>query len=486
MQAADSAKTAAERHAELDKVIDAAEREPHAGLRGQLYVNLRARRAGLNRAQEARLDALGERVLPPSPAYQQWDLGRGLEVRHYVHEEFWAETLASYRAHGFHRVTAGVAGGGTVMEKELVDPAGAHPSVKARIVLRKDEVDLFRDAGDARVQMIIYSGHSALGANVSMSAEGAPKPRGSKLVQLYMCRGTQNLEEIRRHFGDGAHVVTTMDPSYNDADDRRLFAMYDTIARRGTYAAVRRLAGAAETRYLYPDDPRKLELVDADRDGVSDGGCRTPRTVDLRFNTGRRAGARGGRDDLVARRVDTPVEQIDGHKLTRAVAFANTVLTYHAEDTSHPRYRAAEVKDRFVAAGWFAGPPEEITRVGARRGGGGTIGVAVNARYSGQSRDALGALVVYDLTAKLAARHGASDRREQVLRPYLFASLYVHYMTAASDVADRVLSNLARRVGLPGSLTYGTMERIMAHGDDGYASDRHVRAFERLLDKRPH
>jgi len=31
--------------------------------------------------------------------------------------------------------------------------------------------------------------------------------------------------------------------------------------------------------------------------------------------------------------------------------------------------------------------------------------------------------------------HGASDRREQVLRPYLFASLYVHYMTAASDVA---------------------------------------------------
>jgi hypothetical protein len=473
LKAADAG-TATDRAKALGTVLTAAQAEPHLGMAGLLFLNLAAREKSLAAADRARLGALRERVLPESPPYAELDLSKGWHESTTVHEEFWGDTQAAFRQNGFKLER--LANGSVVARRTY--PSGAHPPLDVSVTLEKGEVDLLRDENKARLVSLTYDGHSALGGNVSLSILSAPKAsQRFRMACFFMCRGSQNIEELRRHLGDKAHVITTLDPSSQDADNAVRFALYDMLAARETYAFARRRAGTLSTRYLWPDSVKKLELVDADLDGIQDAAGRAPGTIDVLFNVGSRAGYRAARTDLAPHPPGKALHELDGDKLMRSVAFANTVLTYHAEESRNPVHSARKVKDRFVSAGWFEGPAAEVVRLVKR---GGKVGIQVNALYSAQSRDALGALVLYELTRQIAPR-GAKNRREQLLRPFLFASFYVHYMTPYQEVADEVLSTLAKRVGLPATLDYGKMERVIGADHDGYATDKHLAALEQAL-----
>jgi hypothetical protein len=474
LKSADAA-TGAAKQAPLASVLGAAEQEPHRGMAGLLYLNLNARQNQLKQADQARVDKLRDVVLPRSLPYEKINLKSGWRESMTVHKEFWRDTLTAYRQNGF--VVKSTGRGQAVATRRY--QFGNLPPLDVTVTLREGEVDLLRDQNKARVVSVTYDGHAALGGNVSSSILTAPRGKPKFLLAcFFMCRGVQNIEEVRRHLGDDAHVITTLDPSTQDTDTKVRFAVYEMIARRETYAFARRLAGKLTTRYLWPDSPERLELVDADLDGVQDAAGRAPGTVDVLFNVGRRANYTARKSDMQPHAPGAPLTSLDGDKLMRAVAFANTVLTYHAEENSEPVHSIRKVKDRFVAAGFFQGPAHEVVRLVKR---GSKIGVQVNALYSGQSRDSLGALVVYELTSLIAPRGRNATAKEKVLRPFMFASHYVYYQTEYSEIADDVISTLAKRIGLPPSLDYGKMERVIESDHSGYATNKHVSALERLI-----
>jgi hypothetical protein len=478
LKTADAA-TGEGKHTPLASVMGAAEQEPHRGMAGLLYLNLNARQSQMKEADRARVDKLRDRVLPRSLPYEKINLSKGWNESMTVHKEFWRETLTAYRQNGF---TVRSTGRGQAVATRTYQYDNVPPLV-VTVNLREGEVDLLRDKNKARVVSVTYDGHAALGGNVSSSILTAPRGRPKFLLAcFFMCRGVQSLEEVRRNLGDEAHVITTLDPSTQDTDTKVRFAVYEMIARRQTYAFARKLAGKLTTRYLWPDSPERLELVDADLDGVQDAAGRAPGTVDVLFNVGKRAGYTARKSDMRPHRPSAPVHKLDGDKLMRAVAFANTVLTYHAEENSQPVHSIRKVKDRFTAAGFFTGPAHEVIRLVKR---GSKIGVQVNALYSGQSRDSLGALVVYELTSMIAPRGRKATSQEKVLRPFMFASHYVYYQTEYAEIADDVVSTLAKRIGLPSSLDYTKMERIIESDHAGYATNKHIAGLERLIKRSP-
>lgn len=409
-----------------------------------------------------------EQLLPKQPPYEEWFKGRKstLNVRHYVMDEFWKSELAAYKQRGFTIVEQ--KDGKVELEKELRDPLGNERPIKAKVTMVKDHENVLRDMADPEAQMVVYSGHAQLGGVVEASLARAPKEMaGTKLLQLYSCRGKQTAGDLLSRY-PGVHLTTTSSSAYGEDDKDVLNMTYETIARRGSYADLYRGLHSGEmiqprSNYILPHDARILASRDEDRDGLKD---LTPLGPD-KFYDPARALASGGVKDLTPRANARDPQLISGEKLDHAVGYANTAFFYFSEEN-----RAAPISnkesDRFVAAGWFRSDSDEPVRIEeVRREGNTYFKVSVNSRYADQSQASIAMMTLMEMQKYLSVRdHGRFSDADK-LRGLVLAGGYVDMMVEYADDCERLLKAFGDRYGISGA-TYDVV--FKASLKDGHST----------------
>jgi hypothetical protein len=157
-------------------LLDFFAREPSRSLRKFAVGTLLDQRARLTRDERLQLGQLVRQVFPRRPPVPA--TGR-IEIRHFIGDEFFRSGIASYRRAGFEVV---------VHSKHVTARRG-----RLHVEIRKGDDDIFRDMGDPKVNVVVFSGHSDVGGVTELSLRTAPEQRGEKLVIGLQCRGVQTL-----------------------------------------------------------------------------------------------------------------------------------------------------------------------------------------------------------------------------------------------------------------------------------------------------
>ena len=437
--------------------VAAMSREAVPGLKASMLINLDASHLALDGAAQGEAAKVRGKLLPEKPPYDEWFKGKKttLNVKHYVMEDFWKQEISAYRGRGF--TVTEEKPGRVELTRELADPTGQNRPLKTHVTMVKSNDDVLRDMDDKDVQMIVYSGHSQLGGVADASIARAPKEMsGAKLVQMYSCRGKQTAGDFLAKF-PGAHLTTTASSAYGEDDKDVLNMTYETIARRGTYAELYKglVSGdmiQPKSNYILPHDPRMLAARDTDRDGLNDV---TSLGADKFFDPSR-ALARGGSLDFKARPTDADPQRISGEKLDHALGYANTSFFYFAEENRAAPITKGEA-DKFVSAGWFKGDSDEPVRVTEVKKDGQTFyKVAVNSRYADQSREAIAAMVLFEMQKHLCLDDKGKFTEADKLRGLMLVGTYVDMMVEYSDQCDKVLQGFSAKYGFEG-VTYDTL-----------------------------
>jgi hypothetical protein len=461
-------------------LVGAAEAEKHPGLRRQMILGLEGLSARALTTADVKLRTqLTSELAPPAPPYDAWfgkDKAPEFRVRQYVMDEFYKDELANYRAMGFEVKELGK--GRAVATKDLVDPTGKNPTVKARVEVTQQDANVFDAMGDPRVHAVIYSGHSQLGAVGKISMEHAPAMRGDKLVAMFACRTKQNLPSLRDEF-PGAHLLVSNNGTYGHDDRLVTSALFDGIARRSSYAAMEKDAEKRgpweKNNYLFPHNEEQWRHVDLDRDGLTDvsGGRR-----DVLYNVDIRRQA-GQSISFKPREVSGDVAGLDGKRVSDAVAWFNTEFHYWTEDFGN----AVEKKrqDHFTGDGWFkSANPDEVVRITPGEGNPPVWRVKVNAAYSHLAPDAITMMVTYELaravTAQTRPQENAYDNR---MRSLAMVGAYVNYHVEFSDTADNLLRTFAERYGFPPTLSWPVVEKAINSDEHAEASAQVVGWLEK-------
>lgn len=453
----------------LSAYVNAMVKEPHAPLRASMMINLEASRLSLGGDLSAKASEVRRQLLPTRPPYESWLSGRGeqkLEVRHYVMDEFWKAEVAAYKKRGLTVVDQRP--GFATLQGKLEDPRGKFPPLTVRVVMEATHENVLRDMDDPKVHMVIYSGHSQLGGVVSLSLVDAPKQmKGEKLLQIYNCRGKQTAGELHERF-PGVHLSVTESSAYGPDDREVLDRTFEMLARRGEYSDLYRSLSSGDmiqpkSNYILPHDPRMLLTRDTDDDGLRDLG---PLGAD-RFYDPVSALEKGGRSDFKPRVSSIPIEELSGEKLDHAVSYANTAFFYFAEDNRAAPLAVSEA-DKLVTAGWFKAPADERVRIVPTKKNGRTFyEVSVNSQYAGQTRQALTAMVLYELQRfHCMDDHGAFTEADK-LRGLMLVGSYVDVMVGFADECDAVLQGFGAAYGFSG-VDYDVMFR--AGQKDGHST----------------
>ncbi|MFH1812029.1 MAG: hypothetical protein ABIJ09_25040 [Pseudomonadota bacterium] len=466
----------------VEQLLEAAEREPHDGLQRHMLLGLEALPLrGLTAAQKVQRQHLVEGLRPTAPPYDKWfgsEPAPTLNVKQYVMDEFWRAEIASYRKAGFaievvdeHHVVA---------TKKLEDPKGTHPQVLAHVELVQGETNVLDEINDPKLHMILYSGHAQLGAVAKWSLEHGPRAaKGDKVLGFFACRGKQWLGSVRRQY-PGSQVLVSNLGTYGHDDRIVIQKMFEGIGARAGWKDIR---GAVEKQdvwepdnYLYPHDARTLDHLDLDGDGVA---SRSGGRHDLLFTPHVDKG-RSNSISFKPRSGDVDPAQLEGGKLTDAVAWFNTEYFYWAEDQGAPEQR---LMDRFSADGWFTSDrTDELVRVREVRGDDGkpVYRVQVNAAYGHQSADALGMIVTYGAALEMMKRlHPEEPESERRLRALTMTGAYVSNLVEYGDMADLLLQKFASRFGFPPTLTWPVVEKALYCDHDHEASDKVMRQLEK-------
>jgi hypothetical protein len=284
---------------------------------------------------------------------------------------------------------------------------------------------------------------------------------GTKAMLMFSCRGQQTVGEILARYL-GLQAMATQSSSYGDADQRMLTAIFDIIARRGTFPDLRKSV-AGDRNYMLPDDPRLLEETDDDDDAIKD---LSPVGAD-RFYDPTRAPARKGAVDFAPRADARDPETISGNRLDFALSYANTGFFYFSEENRASPLVVAET-DSFVSGKWFKSNTDEPVRIETvTKKGKRYYVVAVNSRYSGQSAEAIGAMVLMELHKHLClADHGTFTQADK-LRGLMVIANFVNSMVEFSDDVDRLLQGFQKKYGfqnLSYELIYAAAQK---DGDEG-------------------
>ncbi|MFZ5469871.1 MAG: hypothetical protein ACOZIN_10590 [Myxococcota bacterium] len=459
----------------LATYVDAMGKERHFPFRMSMMVNLEASRLSLVGEAGVKAKQIREELLPSRPPYEEWfKNGKDvLEVRHYVMDDFWRAELSAHKGRGFTIVRQSP--DEVVLEMQLVDPTGANPPVRARVTMAKTHEDVFRDMNDPQVHMVVYSGHAQLGGVAEASLAAAPKEmKGTKLVQMFSCRGKQTAGEILERF-PRAHLTATASSSYADDDKDVLKTTFETIARRGDYAYLYRSLSSGDmiqprSNYVLPHDVRMLASRDTDNDGLKD---LTPLGAD-RFFDPASAFERGGKVDLKARANGKAPQEISGEKLDHALSYANTAFFYFAEENRAAPLSVAK-SDKFLTAGWFRSESDEPVRIEPVKKDGKTYyQVAVNSRYADQSREALTAMVLYELQRHLSGEDHGGFTEADKLRGLMLVGNYVDLMVPYLDESEAVLAGFAQKYGFT-KVSYDVMFKAgQRDGHDGVATQKAI------------
>ena len=458
--------------------VSAMSREKVPALRTSMLVNLDASHLSLEGAQQIETAKLRGALLPEKPPYDEWFKGKKatLNVKHYVMEDFWKVELSAYKSRGF--TITEEKPGRVELTKELVDPSGANKPVKAHVTMVKSNDDVLRDMDDPTTQMIVYSGHSQLGGIADASIARGPKEmNGTKLVQMYACRGKQSAGDLLAKYPN-AHLTTTASSAYGDDDKDVLNLTYEMIAKRGSYPDLYKglVSGnmiQPKSNYILPHDPRMLAARDGDRDGLNDVG---PVGADKFFDPAR-ALARGGATDFKPKVTDVDPQSISGEKLDHALGYANTSFFYFAEE-NHAAPITKGQADKFVSAGWFKSDSNEPLKVTEQKKDGQTFyKVSVNSRFAGQSREAIAAMVLYELQKHLCLADKGKFTEADKLRGVMLIGTYVDMMVEYSDGCDQVVKGFGKAYGFEG-LSYDTL--FKASLKDGHEGSGTLAALDYL------
>ncbi|MFH1811670.1 MAG: hypothetical protein ABIJ09_23225 [Pseudomonadota bacterium] len=471
-----------QREAAVDGLLGMVHNERDRPLLAFVYHQL-AGATDLNPAQRSALDALKVRVLRQAPPYEGWfkDGNTQLNVRHYIHEEYWNLWVPEYRRLGFQETPQ--PGGAILFEREYKDPQGQNPPTRVSVLVHRTEKDIFRDMDDSKTHIEWYSGHSNLGGNVEYALRNGPAAAsGDKWILNWMCRGFQVHSDVTRRYPDAHYTTTTISPAGGNGQ-LLIDEVFRGVAARASYADIRRGVEARDRQnprgtYLFPDDPRTLALLDYDGDGKADAGpAGADPLLDAALNNPDRE-----RWDLKPRPSTLDVDELRGEKVFHAVNFANTLVHYHNEYSPHRPGIGKAYDDHIVSGGWFDDGSDTPVRVQPRRvDGQDFFEVQVNARFADQSADAVGALVQYELFLHaVAEERGGSPTAEDRLRGLVFAGEYLSYMYCSWNEMDAVLRRLGERAGFAG-VNAEKVRRAIDSDGSGYITDAQVAALGRIL-----
>lgn len=462
----------------LNTYADAMVKEKSVGLRTSMMVNLDASRLSLNGPALAKATQTREALLPPRPPYEAWLKDGKLGVKHYVMDEFWRNEVAGYKQRGFTLVKGGHGTETATFEKVMKDPKGGK-DITARVELTKSHENIFADVKNKDVDMIIYSGHAQLGGVVEAALATAPKEMtGQKLVQLYSCRGKQTAGEILERFPN-AHVTTTASSAYGTDDKEVLNATFRMIENRGSYGDAYKSLKPDEmlqprSNYIFPNDARMLASRDTDNDGVKD---LTALGADKFFDPAKRA-AVGQKTDLKPRTVNKDPQDISGDKVDHAVSYANTAFFYFSEENRKSPLTMKQA-DHFVPNGWFKADSDEVVRITPKKKDGETYyEMAINSKYSGQSQEALAAMVLFESQKYLCLEKKGKFTEDDQLRGLLLVGSYVDLFCKYAEDCNAILKSVGDKYGYTG-LAYDVLYEAGKREGHETANDAAVNYLKR-------
>jgi hypothetical protein len=445
------------------------ERTRDSELRGFYTAQLLDLEKSLAKPERARLKMLDARVFQKAPLVEQYTANRTrpLEVRHFVHDEFWKEELHVFsKANGWKLVSRNEKDDQRIYRGVIKDPNGVKPDLQINMIVKKGELDYLDSISDPKVHVLTYSGHSSVGGNGGQAIDAAGKMQGEhpKLIFAANCRGKDNYAEFTNKWPD-AHVIMTEMPTYSTNGQRRLNALFDTLAAGESYGWMRKRAGETDwdepkNNYFYPDERRKLRFMDADEDGLQDLGAL-------------------GRDRLFD--VDA---RLGGLKMTRALAFANSELYYHWEvdhELGKKSHYGKKYGDALEAVGpFFDEKKGELLRVKAE-GSKFLVSYAPSVARRMDENLLAGHVTMHAVMqlAKMRDPNGELSPKE-ALRAVLMGAQGIHYLDVYIETQPITYQKFFQQIGLTDRMDDKDIERIFEKFD-AHANDAQVEALEKLL-----
>ncbi|MEW5849527.1 MAG: hypothetical protein AB2A00_11985 [Myxococcota bacterium] len=464
-----------------------AKEEPLADLRASMWRNLDRIKGSLSAEQAKALDELKSSVVPGAPPYEKWFAENGarqVNVVHYAHDDCWkyGDPIRDYQNKGYKLVSTHADENPQRWVLEKANPQAPGGEVKMKIEVFKTHDGLFQEMDNPKTNMILYTGHSNLGGNVSEELRLGGEEKGEKLVLMAMCRGKQNIPEFANKYPN-THFITTDNPSYFSSVGVIATGMTEGALKLQNYDAMANSTGriwdtGGNQNYFYPQEARRYELYDRDRDGVVDG---KGTSMDRLFDVGLKFPA-GTKVDLKPHANADHPNDLDGSKVLHAVQFLNTLATYHVDHGHNTSKFGAADMDAFLGGGWFEGPENEAVRLKKEVVDGKTMyRVSVNKAYADQSQFALGTLVQYEVCRQmLAERNGGTLSKDDACRALLFAGEYLSYMYCSYEEAESSIRALARHSGL-GNFGFRTVYDAIETDGHGYVTDAQVTALKQKL-----
>jgi hypothetical protein len=459
--------------------------EPMHGLRASMYFNLDRIKSQLSPAQNAELDTLKKAVVPQKPPYEEWfkqNGSRSINVVHYAHKECWdfgADPISQYRAKGYTVVTDNSSGRPPRWVLEKTNNGAPGGAIKARIEVIQSHDGIFQKMDDPKTNVVLYTGHSNLGGNVSEELRLGPDEKSSKLIMMAMCRGKQNIHEVANKYPN-SHFVTTDQPSYFSSVIPMSLGMVEGCLNQRDYAQMKEATPqisdmGGKSNYFYPNEARRYDHYDVDKDGYLDGqGAHTDKlfNITLRPPTVKRT-------DGVVRANDLDERNINGENVTHAVQFLNTVVTYHVDHHNNTSKLGPGDMDNFVGGGWFEGPASEKVKITKRADG--KLAVSVNKGLFDQSWAVLGTIVQFEVTKQmLQERNGGTLTKNDEARAMLFAGEYLAYMYCSQEEAEMGIASIAKDSKFFQGTNFGHLYKAVDADGHGYVTDAQMDALIRL------
>lgn len=430
----------------------------------------------LDPAQRVLRENILKRVLVPSmpiDAYTE-NRTRPLVVRMRAHHEFFKEDLRFFSAdRGFRQVRASADGKRFEFRATLPDPTGVKRPLEVRVFLEEGELDVLDRMGDRDAHIFVYSGHSALGGNLSQWLQESPSMTGvPKTVLAMCCRGKDFIAEFNAKHPK-ALLITSKAPTYSTAMPVMLQGLFDTAARGADFAFMRSTTGPKlpdepADNYTYPDQLERLLAGDYDCDGKRDFG---PKGHDAFFDVDRRA---------------------KGVAFMRALNFANTVLHYqhdHALEQKQKPHPVGRWGDRLIADGPIGEPRdgEQVRLVPSEgkdaRGRPATfMRVQFNAELTKKNPNVMAGIVTAEVALELARRELGEVSEKERLRAVLLGAQAVYYLDVYADSQPTTMAAFFEHFGLSG-LTDRDVEKLM-NKFDAHANNPQTDAFVKLVQAR--
>ena len=227
--------------------------------------------------------------------------------------------------------------------------------------------------------------------------------------------------------------------------------------------------------YFYPNEARRYDHYDVDKDGYLDGqGAHTDKlfNITLRPPTTKRT-------DGVVRANDLDERNINGENVTHAVQFLNTVVTYHVDHGNNSSKLGNGDMDNFVGGGWFEGPASQKVKI--TKTAEGKLAVSVNKGLYDQSWAVLGTIAQFEVTKQmLQERNGGTLTKNDEARAMLFAGEYLAYMYCSQEEAEMGIAAIAKDSKFFQGTNFGHLYKAVEADGHGYVTDAQMDALLRL------